>query len=72
MTWQYNNQLNKDEGYVRRREDRILLWDDSTLYNNKLTRSQDIARIKDDEDTDTVMTWDEVKLTRMLSNIMVL
>ena len=72
MTWQYNNQLNEDEGYVRRREDRILLWDDSTLYNNKLTRTQDIARIKDDEDTDTVMTWDEVKLTRMLSNFMVL
>ena len=54
MTWQYNNQLNEDEEYVRRREDRILLLDNSTLYNNKLTRTQDITRIKDDEDT--VMT----------------
>jgi hypothetical protein len=35
---------------VRRRDDRILLWDDSTFYNNKITRTQYIARIKDNED----------------------
>jgi hypothetical protein len=47
-----------------RRDDRILLWDNSKLYNNKLTRTQDIARIQDNEDT--VMT------TRMLSNVMII
>jgi len=34
-----------------------------------LTRTQDIARIKDDDDT--VMTWDKDKLTRMLSNVII-
>ena len=51
---------------MRRREDRILLLDDSTLYNNKLTRTQDITRIKDDEDT--VMTWDDIPFQSIISH----
>jgi hypothetical protein len=32
---------------TRRSDDRILMLDYSALYNNKLTRTQNIARIKD-------------------------
>ena len=47
-TWHYTtiNSMRMMD-IAMRSDSRILMWDYSALYNNKLTRTQDIARIKD-------------------------
>jgi hypothetical protein len=47
-TWHYTTiNSTRTMDIAMRSDDRILMWDYSALHNNKLTRTQDIARIKD-------------------------